>query len=151
MDVILLKPVDNLGEQGDVVKVANGHARNMLFPRNLAKAVTPGVLKHEAARKESLKLQAKKRISEDKEIAAKIEAVSPVVIKATVGEEGKLFGTITPKELGRILSEKTGLELDRRSLTVENALNRVGEYNVTYKLSAYVEAALVIDIQAADA
>ena len=148
MEVILLKPVDHLGEQGDVVRVADGYARNLLFPRNLAVVASTGAKRHEQNRQETIERQAQKRIAEDQAIASKIEAVSPVVIKAAVGEEGKLFGTITPKELGRILSEKTGVVVDRRNLTIERALNRIGAYDVNYRLSSFVEAKIVVDIQA---
>jgi large subunit ribosomal protein L9 len=150
MDVILLKPVENLGEQGDVVRVSDGHARNMLFPRNLAVFASEGALRHQKSRLETVERQAKKRIAEDQAVASKIEAISPVIIKAAVGEEGKLFGTITPKELGRILSEKSGIEVDRRHLTIERPLNRVGAYDVSYRLSSFVEAKLVVEIQAGE-
>jgi len=150
MDVILLKPVENLGEQGDVVRVSDGHARNMLFPRNLAVFASEGALRHQKSRLETIERQAKKRIAEDQGVASKIQAISPVIIKAAVGEEGKLFGTITPKELGRILSEKSGIEVDRRHLTIERPLNRVGAYDVSYRLSSFVEAKLVVEIQAGE-
>ncbi|MFN9691125.1 MAG: 50S ribosomal protein L9 [Vampirovibrionales bacterium] len=150
MDVILLKPVENLGEQGDVVRVSDGHARNMLFPRNLAVFASEGALRHQKSRLETIERQAKKRIAEDQAVATKIEAIGIVVIKAAVGEEGKLFGTITPKELGRILSEKSGIEVDRRHLTIERPLNRVGAYDVSYRLSSFVEAKLVVEIQAGE-
>jgi large subunit ribosomal protein L9 len=150
MDVILLKPVENLGEQGDVVRVSDGHARNMLFPRNLAVFASEGALRHQKSRLETIERQAKKRIAEDQAVASKIEAISPVIIKAAVGEEGKLFGTITPKELGRILTEKAGIDVDRRHLTIERPLNRVGAYDVSYRLSSFVEAKLVVEIQAGE-
>jgi large subunit ribosomal protein L9 len=150
MDVILLKSVENLGEQGDVVRVSDGHARNMLFPRNMAVFASEGALRHQKSRLETIERQAKKRIAEDQAVASKIEAISPVIIKAAVGEEGKLFGTITPKELGRILTEKAGLEVDRRHLTIERPLNRVGAYDVSYRLSSFVEAKLVVEIQAGE-
>ncbi|MFN7311124.1 MAG: 50S ribosomal protein L9 [Vampirovibrionales bacterium] len=150
MDVILLKSVENLGEQGDVVRVSDGHARNMLLPRNMAVFASEGALRHQKSRLETIERQAKKRIAEDQAVASKIEAISPVIIKAAVGEEGKLFGTITPKELGRILTEKAGLEVDRRHLTIERPLNRVGAYDVSYRLSSFVEAKLVVEIQAGE-
>ena len=150
MDVILLKSVENLGEQGDVVRVSDGHARNMLFPRNMAVFASEGALRHQKSRLETIERQAKKRIAEDQAVASKIEAISPVVIKVAVGEEGKLFGTITPKELGRILTEKAGIEVDRRHLSIERPLNRVGAYDVSYRLSSFVEAKLVVEIQAGE-
>ncbi|XVJ51274.1 MAG: 50S ribosomal protein L9 [Vampirovibrio sp.] len=150
MDVILLKPVENLGETGQVVRVSEGHARNLLFPRNLAVFASEGAIRHQKTRQETQERQAQKRMAEDQAIAKQVEAISPVVLKATVGEEGKLFGTITPKELGRILSEKSGVEVDRRHLSIERPLNRVGAYDVTYRLSSYVEAKIVVDIQATE-
>jgi len=80
MDVILLKSVENLGEQGDVVRVSDGHARNMLFPRNMAVFASEGALRHQKSRLETIERQAKKRIAEDQAVASKIEAISPVVI-----------------------------------------------------------------------
>jgi large subunit ribosomal protein L9 len=148
MEVVLLKPVENLGEQGDVVRVSDGYARNLLFPRNLAVFASAGALRHEKNRLETIERQAKKRIAEDQAVASKIESLKTVVIKAAVGEEGKLFGTITPKELGRILTEKAGIEVDRRHLSIERPLNRVGSYEVSYRLSSFVEAKIVVEIQA---
>jgi large subunit ribosomal protein L9 len=150
LEVVLTKAVDELGNPGDVVRVSDGYARNCLFPRKLAQYASKGALKHQQEREETLKRQAQKRIAEDKALAATIEKISPIVVKASVGEEGKLFGTITPKELGRIISEKSGVEVDRRSLSVDRAMNRVGSYDVQYRISSLVDAKLVIDIQAAE-
>ena len=146
MVVILSKAVESVGFQGDLLNVADGYARNYLFPRNLAIPASAGAKKNLLAQQEQQKQQAQKRYEADVAVAAKLKAVSPLVVEASVGDDGKLFGTITPKEVARLLEEKSGVSLDRKNLTIGRALNRVGSYDIEYRLSTLVKVALVIEI-----
>ena len=146
MEVILSKAVESVGFQGDLLNVAEGYARNYLFPRNLAIPASAGAKKNLLAQQEQQKQQAQKRYEADVAVAAKLKAVSPLVVEASVGDDGKLFGTITPKEVARLLEEKSGVSLDRKNLTIGRALNRIGSYDVDYRLSTLVKVALVIEI-----
>lgn len=149
MEVILLKTIENVGFQGDLLKVADGYARNFLFPRTLAVPASAGAKKNLATQQEQQKQQAQKRYEADVQIANKLKAISPLVVEASVGDDGKLFGTITPKEVARLLEEKSGVTIDRKNLTIGKALNRVGAYDLEYRLSTLVKVALVVDITAA--
>jgi large subunit ribosomal protein L9 len=146
MEVILSKAVESVGFQGDLLNVADGYARNYLFPRNLAVPASAGAKRNLLAQQEQQKQQAQKRYEADLAIATQLKAVSPLVVEASVGDDGKLFGTITPKEVARLLEEKSGVTLDRKNLTIGRALNRVGSYDIEYRLSSLVKAALIIEI-----
>jgi large subunit ribosomal protein L9 len=151
MEIILNKAVENVGFQGDLLNVADGYARNYLFPRNLAVPASAGAKKDLLSKQAQQKQQAQKRYEADLAIASKLKAISPLVVEASVGDDGKLFGTITPKEVARLLEEKSGITLDRKNLTIGRALNRVGSYDVEYRLSSLVKVALIIEIAPATA
>jgi large subunit ribosomal protein L9 len=148
MKVVLLKAVEHIGELGQVVDVKDGYARNLLFPNNLAVVANTGALRHLEGVKEQQKRKAQKRLAQDQALAKALEAASPLRISTTAGEEGKLFGTITPKEVARLLSEKAAMEVDRKTLTLDSAINRLGAYQVTVKLSPLVSAKVQVLVEA---
>jgi len=147
MKVILTKDLDTLGASGDVVDVADGYARNYLFPKNVAVEATDGSLADLGRRIERIRAKAEKKHADDLEKAKKVEAVGVITLEAKAGETGKLFGTITTKELAKILAEKTGQEFERRNINVDHPINKVGEYTLNVKISAKVSAHLKIDVK----
>jgi large subunit ribosomal protein L9 len=148
MQIILLHDVDAVGEQGNVVGVADGFARNYLFPRKLAVIASAGALKDLEGRKVQIQLKAEKRHQENEKKAAQLEAIGTLTLEARAGEEGKLFGTITPKELAAIVQEKAGFEIDRKAVTLSNPINRVGQYEMVIRLSTRVKATLTVEVEA---
>jgi large subunit ribosomal protein L9 len=146
MQVILTKEVDALGEQGDLVQVADGYARNYLFPNNMAIQATSGALADLERRRERIRAKAEKKHQEDLKKAEAINAVGQITLEAFAGEEGKLFGTITTKELAKVLQAKVGFEIDRRTLTVSHPIHRVGDYQLTLKFSAKVSAGVILTV-----
>ena len=140
MQVILTKDVDTLGTSGDVVSVSDGYARNFLFPKNMAIQATDGAMADLGRRIERIRAKAEQKHQADLARAEKISSLEVITLEANAGDSGKLFGTITTKELSKVLSEKTGLELERKNINVDNPVNRVGEYTVHVKLSAKVSA-----------
>ena len=148
MQVILTKDVDELGQAGEVVDVNLGHYQNYLNPRKLAVVATKGSLKDLDSRRERLRAKAEKRYQDDLAKKAKIEALEFLTIEANVGEEGKLFGTITTKDLSLIVAEKTEYAVDRKLIHVDRPINRVGDYTMTIKLSARVVASLKLVVVA---
>lgn len=144
MKVILTKDVDSLGDSGEVLSVADGYARNYLFPQNKAIEATPGAMKDLQTRIERIRAKAEKKHQDDLARAAKVTALETLTLEANVGENGKLFGAITTKELGKILQDKTGLEIDRKNLSLDHPINRVGDYNLHIKFSAKVSASLQV-------
>ncbi|MDX2084631.1 MAG: 50S ribosomal protein L9 [Candidatus Melainabacteria bacterium] len=142
MQLILNRDYDALGEQGDVVNVSDGYARNYLLPQNIAIKATPGALKDLESRREQLRQKAEKKHQESLTRAETLQALGELVIEANAGEAGKLFGSITTKELSQLLLEKTGLEIERRNLSLSQPINRLGEYTLYIKISAKVSAEL---------
>lgn len=146
MQVILIKDVDSLGESGEVYSVSDGYARNFLFPKGLAIAATNGAQRDLAMRSERIRLKAEKKNQEDMAKAAKVEAIGLLLLSARAGEQGKLYGAVTTKELSRLLSQKTGLEIDRKSLKLSHPINRLGEYDLQIRFSPKVSAAIKLNV-----
>ena len=150
MKLILKNDVANLGETGEVVTVSDGYARNYLLPNGFAIVATTGSLKDLNLQMARLKVKAEKKHQQDLDTAKEIEAVGQLNLKARAGEGGKLFGTVTTRELAKLITDKTGLVVDRKNLTLNNPINRLGEYTVTLKLSSKVSASLKVQVDADD-
>ena len=137
MKVILRQDIDNLGEAGDIVNVKPGFGRNYLIPQGLATLATPGAIKHA----EEMKRQAAHKISQKKtdaeELAKAIES-EPVVIKAKVGEENRLFGTVTAQALAVQLQNR-GIAVDRRKIVIED-IRTTGEFTAALKRHSEVKS-----------
>ena len=140
MEVILVQDVEKLGKAGDRVKVRDGYSRNYLFPKKLAVPTTEGGLKFLEAKKkraEEKRLQEKEKASQ---LAAKI-AQWTCVIKAKVGPEGKLFGSVTRQDIETAL-QKGGFEVDKRRIELSEPIHQTGEYQVKIRLHSEVEVQL---------
>ncbi len=148
MQVILTKDVDTLGSHGDVVDVADGYARNYLFPKHMAVEATPGAMQDLQRRIDRIRAKAEKKHQDDLAKAEKINAIGLITLEANAGETGKLYGTITTKELSKVLQEKTGLEIERRNINVDHPINKVGSYTVFVKLSSKVSAQVGLEVRA---
>lgn len=148
MDVILVKDVDSLGESGETKSVTDGYARNYLFPKGLAIEATPGAMKDLQMRIERIRAKAEKKHKEDLEKAQKVEALQVLTLTARAGEGGKLYGAVTTKELARLISDKTGLEVDRKSLKLNHPINRLGEYELQIRFSPKVLANVPVHVVA---
>lgn len=138
MKVILRKNFDQLGQIGDVVDVKNGFARNFLIPRDIAYAAQKGNIK---ALEEEKKQLAKKKIKEQtaaETLAGELEKVS-VTIPVKVGEEDKIFGTVTTQMIADSLKEK-GFDIDKRKIDIPEAIKALGIYSVNIKLHPVVTA-----------
>ena len=150
MQVILKKDVQNLGEAGDLVNVKDGYARNFLFPNNVAELATEGSLAARERNIARIKAKSEKLHQEALEKAEKIEAVELISLSAKAGESGKLFGTITTKKLAEELLAKTGIEVDRKSIILDNPINHIGSFVMTVKLSSKVKAKLNVEVSASE-
>lgn len=146
MQVILMKDVESLGDSGEVIQVSDGYARNYLFPQKLAIAGTEGALKDLQRRRARIQARAEKKHQEDLEKAAQIEALESIILQANSGEGGKLFGAITTKELAAIIKEKTGLTVERKNISLDHPIHRLGEYNLAIRFSAKVTGTLKIHV-----
>jgi len=146
MEVILREHVDNVGKRGEVVKVADGFARNYLLPRKLALPVTPGNLKH--IERERAKFEA--REAEERQgaeaIAAKLVGIV-VVITRKVGETEALYGSVTSADIAAGLASQ-GMELDKRKIQLHEPIKRLGEYDVPIRLHREVLAPIKVNVVA---
>ena len=142
MLVILQKNVPNLGNVGDVVKVKDGYGRNYLVPRGMAVIADQSNRRRMAHQQREADAQRAKTKAEAEALAAKI-AETPITIKAKVGEEGKLFGSVTNRDIVETLAE-AGVELDRRTLSMGDAIKSTGAFDIQVKLGMDDEATLKV-------
>ncbi|HEX5830682.1 MAG TPA: 50S ribosomal protein L9 [Gemmatimonadaceae bacterium] len=136
MEVILRQAVDNLGHPGDVVTVSAGYARNYLLPRGVAFAATPGNLKRIAQEKARLEAAEGERRAAAEALAKQFEEVS-VTFAARVGEEGKLFGSVTAADIAQQL-ETQGYHIEKRQVDLHEPIRALGMYKVPVRLHADV-------------
>jgi large subunit ribosomal protein L9 len=150
MKVILKKDVQSLGESGDIVEVKDGHARNYLLPYNFAELATDGSLKNRERNLARIKSQAEKLHAEAVAKANAIKALNKLEITAKAGESGKLFGAITTRKLAEEVIAKSGIEVDRRNISLNKPINIVGEYIMLIKLTSKVSVELPVVISASE-
>jgi large subunit ribosomal protein L9 len=132
MKVILQKDIPNFGDAGDIKEVANGYARNYLLPRNLVLVADDTNKKAMEHQNKLIKLKKEKRKKESEKLAAAMAGLA-VEVQAQVGEEGKLFGSITSIDVAKKLSE-AGFNVDKRKIGLENPIKQMGEYDIPVKL-----------------
>jgi large subunit ribosomal protein L9 len=145
--VMLLKDVSNLGKKGDVIDVSDGYARNYLFPKGLAQEVNEGLLENLKLQEISKKKKEEKLIEKYRKEKELIEK-NTYVIKAKVGETGKLFGSITSKDVADIINERLKLGIDKRQVELEEPIKSMGEYEVAIKLHPQIVAKAKIIVEA---
>ncbi|MBN2395612.1 MAG: 50S ribosomal protein L9 [Candidatus Atribacteria bacterium] len=145
MKVILKENIESMGYVGDVVEVSRGYARNYLFPRELAIENTRGNLKAiEHLKKKALEKRNREFV-EAKELAEKLSAIH-LTFKAKAGKDGKLFGSITHKDIAEFLKENHQIEIDRKKIEYHDALKKIGAYQVNVHLYKEVSATLNVSI-----
>lgn len=147
MKVVLTKDHDKLGMNGSVVDVNEGYARNFLLPNQMAQVATPSVLKHYDERKKAIAKKEAAILVRAQELAQKIEGLS-VTIAERVGEEGKLYGTVTSKEVVHALAEQAKIEVDKKQVDIRTAIRHIGEHQAHIKLHPKVVAALKVQVVA---
>ncbi len=135
-EVILRQAVVNLGHAGDVVEVSAGYARNYLLPRGVAYLATTGNQKRSAQEKARLDAAESARVAAAQELATKIEAVS-LTFSARVGEEGKLFGSVTSADIVAQM-EAQGVHVEKRMIDLPEPIKALGMYKVGVRLHADV-------------
>jgi len=148
MKVILRSDLDGLGKRGDIVEVADGHARNFLLPKGHAITASDGAIE-QAGRMRRARDQ---RDSSARESATQIAStLVPKVITVTTkaGPEGKLFGSVTAADVVTAVLEQTSIEIDRRQLEVD-VIKTTGQHTVTASLHSDVSFPITIDVVAAD-
>lgn len=150
MQIILKKDVQNLGEAGDMVNVKDGYARNFLLPQNAAEVATEGAVKNREKNIARIKAKQEKLHQEALAVAEKIEAFGELKLSAKAGESGKLFGTITTKKLAEELQAQSGIEVDKKNVSLNAPINKVGSYTMLIKLTSKVKCELAVSVTASE-
>lgn len=148
MKVILKEDVKGLGKKGKVCEVSDGYARNFLVPRGLAMEATQGNVQDLAHKQKQEELRKQKEKEAALNLAAQIENMD-VVLKVKVGDKGRLFGSVTNKEIAEVLEKDYKLKLDKRKIEMKEPVKAIGEYTVTIKLHPEVTGNLKIRVEAA--
>jgi large subunit ribosomal protein L9 len=144
MEVILRQHVENLGERGQIVKVANGYARNYLLPRKLALPATEGNKKHVERERKIVETREAEEKGQAEAIAARLSAVD-ITIPRRVGETEQLYGSVTAADITEYLKSK-GFEVDRRKLLLADPIKTIGSHTVPLKLHREVTVPLTVKV-----
>jgi len=144
--VILREEVHGLGDAGDVVQVKPGFARNFLVPQGKAMLASNAQLRELEHHKRQIEEKAAKQLSDLKASQKKLEALQ-LEVAAKVGEEGKLFGSVTAAHVAELLGEK-GFEIDRRRIQLAEAIKEVGDHEVEIRLHREVSAKITLKVVA---
>ena len=146
MKVILLENIDNVGRKGETYEVKEGFGRNYLIPRHLAIPATRGNIK-------SVQEHAKKLIDrKDRELKTaeatkqKLDETS-ITIKHKAGQDGKLFGSVTVKELAEAIKQALAIEIDRKSIRLDEPIKMTGAYTVDIHLEKGISAQLKVEVE----
>jgi large subunit ribosomal protein L9 len=140
MKIILKEDLEDLGKCGEVIQVKDGYARNYLFPKNLAIPATKGNLSsiNEVTRQK--KIRDEKKIKGDEKLKADLEKIS-ITAEVRVGEEDRVFGSVTSQDIAGLLKEK-GFEVDKRKIELEEPIKALGVYTIPVKIHGELVANL---------
>ncbi len=144
MKLILLKDVENLGEEGEIVTVKDGYGRNFLIPQRLGRVASQGAVRHQ----EEIRRQRSRKLAKVREDAAAIKEQlegAQVVIAAKTGEENRIFGTVTSQQVSLELN-KQGFEVDRRDIELDEDIRMIGVYTATVKIHREINAKVKIQV-----
>ena len=143
MKLVLLADIKGQGKKGDIVEVSDGYARNFLLPKKLA-AVADNKIINEIKGQNEAKLR---RIQLEKEASLAIAAAlekSPVTIFCRAGEDGKLYGSVTAKDISEALEQKYGISIDKRKIVIDEPIKTFGNYSVSAKLNGDIHGKIIL-------
>ncbi len=145
MKVILLQDIKGVGKKDDIINTSDGHARNFLFPKGLALEATSNnlnTLNRVKAKEEEHKQELLDEARELKKVIDEIKVIMP----AKAGDGGKLFGTITNKEIAKHLETDHNIIVDKKKISMKNPIKNLGQFHVDVKLHPKVSASLSVDV-----
>ena len=146
MKVILLEDVKSLGKKGEVVKVSDGYARNMLFPKKLGIEATAGNMKNLEQKRKIDEKNAAEELKKAQEFAKDLESKS-VTVGIKVGSGGKTFGSVSTKEIADAAKKQLGIEIDKKKMVLASPLRELGETQVPVKVHPKVTANLKVIVK----
>jgi len=141
---ILLEDIESLGKAGEVVAVLPGYARNYLVPKKLALKVSKGALRQFEARREKIEEKRKQEVEKAQQTAAKLSAFK-IEIPVNVGEDNKLFGSVTPYTIAQRITE-LGMEVDHHKIQLASHIKELGSYEIKIKIHPEVVAVLKVSV-----
>jgi large subunit ribosomal protein L9 len=142
MKLILKEDVEKLGESGDIVDVKPGYGRNYLIPQGKAVMATDGAIKQLEMIKEKAERRAELTIEKAQELADRLETVS-VTIPVSVGEDERIHGSVTNKDVAEALAERD-IEIDRRKIEIDQDIKTLGEYTATINLIGEIKPTIKV-------
>ena len=147
MKVILRTDIKGVGKRGDVVSVADGHARNFLLPQGHAIAASEGAVAQAAAMRKAR--DAKERASREAalEVAGRLGSAT-IAVTAKAGNEGRLFGSVTAPDVAKAIKDQTGIEVDKRDIEIDTPIRTVGRHSVVVTLFHDVTSTVAVDVTA---
>ena len=146
MKVILLQDIKNVGKKDEIINANDGYARNFLFPKNMALEATKDNLLKLKAKKDSQDHKKSLEIAEFKKQAEIINKLT-LEIKVKAGENGKIFGGVTPKEISEALNKNHNLQIDKKKISLKETIKTVGRFSVDVKFGDGVNAKLTIEVK----
>jgi large subunit ribosomal protein L9 len=146
MKVILLENIEGVGKKGEMKEVKDGFGRNFLIPRHLAMLGTQGNIKGIQARAKKL-IDQKERVLKTAEVTKQKLEAALLTIKHRAGQDGKLFGSVTSKELVEAIKHELGLEFDRKSIRLDEPIKMTGAYTVDIHLEKAISAQLKVEVE----
>ncbi len=147
MEIILQEEVPTLGREGDVVDVARGYAHNFLIPKGLAVPATKGNVKQLGLKRVGIEKRYEQSQADAQALADKFTGKS-ITITARAGEEGRLYGSVTVKDVAAAIQEEFGIEVDKRRIVPSDPIKEAGEVTLRIRLQADVAASLVVNVVA---
>jgi large subunit ribosomal protein L9 len=146
MEVILRETIDNLGRAGQVVKVADGYARNFLLPKKLAYIATPGNLKVIEAERQSLLRREAKQKDDAEKLQQMLDNVE-ITVRRKVGEHDALYGSVTNSDVAEALEMK-GIHIEKRKIHMDDHIKSIGEFSIPIRLFKDVTAHIKLKVEA---
>ena len=146
MKVILLEDVKSLGKKGEVVNVNDGYARNLLFNKNLGIEATKQNLNDLKLQKQNNDKLEAERLEEAKKLAKELEE-KEVVLAIKTGSDGRVFGSVSTKEIAEAAKEQLGYELDKKKMHLKDAIKSIGTFHVPVKLHPKVTVELKVVVK----
>lgn len=147
MKVILTADLKGKGYEGDIVNVNDGYARNFLFPKGIAKEATAQNLNVAKQQQQAIeKKHMLERLSAE-EAAKKLKGLK-VVVKVKCGENGRLFGSVTAKEISDAISNQHGIDIDKKKIVMSDHIKELGEVTLQIKILAGISAEIIVSVEA---
>ena len=146
MKVILLQDIKNVGKKDEIINSSDGYARNYLFPKKLAVEARKDNLNQLKARQDTAKRKKEQEKEDAKQLAEKLKKIT-LSIQVKAGENGKIFGGVTAKEIAENLKEQQSIEIDKKKIMVKETIKALGNYSVEIKLYEGISANLAVSVR----